>query len=128
MPKKLWSPDLMTVQNFVERNQNSLFIPGLWKFSAATEEAEKQLFLEIKSLRSELSPDQDKVDVKRVLKCLLMTNPYDLRGARRLSSILEHYKVGPSLDESFREIMYISYLSELRGEKEAGTTVDRNTF
>ena len=33
------------------------------------------------------------VEVKRVLKLQLMKNPYDLRGARQLHSILEQYKV-----------------------------------
>ena len=77
---------------FIENNV--FFISGPFKFSAATEEAEKQLFNELNSARMELSLEQaNSVEVKRVLKLQLMKNPYDLRGARQLHSILEQYKV-----------------------------------
>ena len=67
---------------------------GPFKCSSTTLDAEQKLFLELKSARNELSLKQAKSDeLKKVLKCLLMRNPYDLRGARRLSSILELYKV-----------------------------------
>ena len=54
----------------------------------------RELLDELKSATSELSREEaESNEVKKVLKVLLMRNPFDLRGSRQLYRVLSIYKV-----------------------------------
>ena len=63
-------------------------------FSCSTEQAERAMFAVLNAARKELSEEERKSgEVSRVLATMLKKNPFDLRGSRRLHSVLEQYKV-----------------------------------
>ena len=63
-------------------------------FSSSTEEAERALFAVLNAARKELSEEErNSGEVIRVLATMLKKHPFDIRGSRRLHSVLEHYKV-----------------------------------
>jgi len=66
---------------------------GFLEFSQATEDAEKELFQVLATVKNEMTPDQqNSVFLKQIMKTHLMKTPFDLRGRRRLISVLVLFK------------------------------------
>ena len=64
------------------------------RYRPETEDAERILYAELSAARQELTHDQQKdIEVKKILKSFLLTNPFDLRGRRHLLTVLEMYEV-----------------------------------
>ena len=72
----------------------SYFI-GVFKFSPATEQAEKNLFEEMVRMKHILGIDERKANLIRAfLYNSFMTNSYELRGRRKVKIILDFLQVG----------------------------------
>ena len=68
---------------------------GFYEFSTATELAERVLFGEVSGLVQSLAENDKAIILTRaILPAFFLSNPYDLRGRRKLNLILELLEVG----------------------------------
>ena len=68
---------------------------GFFKFSHTTEQAEENLFEELVRMKHILGIDEKKVILIRAfLYNSFMSNPYELRGRRKVKIVLELLQVG----------------------------------
>ena len=68
---------------------------GFLKFSPATEQAEKNLFEEMVRMKDILGIDKKKaILIRAILYNAFMSNPYELRGRRKVKIVLELLQVG----------------------------------
>ena len=98
---------------------NKKCIEGFVRYRPETEDVERLLYTELNEVSQKLSFDQpNNIEVKKTLKSYLLTNPFDLRGRRRLLIVLEMYEV--------RRRVMITYIPVHLHSTHAVTT--RNTY